>query len=320
MKKVWIDTDPGIDDTFAIAMLFEAKDKIDVVGVSSIFGNVGVETTTRNTKLLLEAAGKDNLPLARGASFPLYVPLDTSPFVHGSNGMGDMLLPEAYMKESPMRAPQAIVDVILANPHEITLLPIGPLTNIAMAYLLEPKIAELVKEVVIMGGAVRCPGNITPAAEANFFHDPHAAQIVINAGWKIALAGLDVCPFGMIPQALLDKVYAADKPLAKFIAGATPFFQEFLKIFNVYGQVDFPDSLAAAYLLAPEIFTIEEIPLYVETEGACMGQSLPVPSGKWYEDLNSRAHYKADDHIFPVKVMFKADTAGFLELIEKLIT
>ncbi len=319
MRKVWVDTDPGVDDTFALSMLFEAKDKVDVIGVSTIFGNVDVGQTTRNARILLEAAGKSHLPVARGASYPLVVPLDTSPFVHGTNGMGDMQLPEAHMPEFATRAPQAIIDVILNNPHEITLLPIGPLTNIAMAYLIEPKIAELVKEVVIMGGAVRCPGNITPAAEANFFHDPHAAQIVMSAGWPVVLAGLDVCAYDMVPQDLLNRICDADKPLAPFIAGALPFFQDFLKTFGVYDKVDFPDALAAAFLLAPEIFTIEELPLFVEAEGSCMGQSLPVPTGKWYEDLNANRHYRADDSIAPAKVLFKADTAAFLALVEKLL-
>ena len=319
MNKIWIDTDPGVDDTFAMAMLFESKDQVEVVGISTIFGNVDVPQTTRNARIILDAAGKQDLPVARGASRPLYIPLDTSPFVHGDNGMGNMALPEPVMPESPLSAPQAIIDVILANPHEITLLPIGPLTNIAMAYLLEPKIADLVKEVVIMGGAVRCPGNITPAAEANFFHDPHAAQIVISAGWPIVLAGLDVCNLAMIPNALLDKICSADKSLAPFIAGALPFYQDFLKTFNIFDRVDFPDTLAAAYLLAPDIFTMEEVPLFVETEGSCMGQSLSVPAGKWYEDMHDARRFPADNSIAPVKVLFNIDLEKFLLLVEKLL-
>ena len=320
MKKVWIDTDPGVDDTVAIAMLFAAQEQVEVVGVSTIFGNVDVGQTTRNAKILLEALGKQHLPVARGASYPLYVPLDTSPFVHGNNGMGDMELPTPSMPESPLRAPQAIIDVILAHPHEITLFPIGPLTNIAMAYMLEPRITELVKEVVIMGGAVRCAGNITPAAEANFYHDPHAAQIVVRAGWPIALAGLDVCAYGMVPQALLDTICAADTPLAPFIAGALPFFQNFLKNYGIVDKVDFPDTLAAAYLLAPEIFTVEELPLYVEGEGACQGQSLAVPSGKWYQNLQDERHFSADDSVALVKVMLEVETEKFFALVERLLT
>jgi purine nucleosidase len=319
MNKVWIDTDPGIDDAFAMAMLF-ADPEIEVVGVSTIFGNVSVEQTTKNARILLEAAGKTNIPVCRGASFPLGVPLGTSPFVHGNNGLGDMPLPEPTLQESNLRAPQAIVDIIMANPNEVTLLPIGPLTNIAMAYLLEPKISRLVKEVVIMGGAVHCPGNITPTGEANFYHDPHAAQIVISAGWKIFLAGLDVCAYGIVPQALLDKVCNAKTPLASFIKGSVPFFQAFLTRFGITEGVEFPDALAAAYLLKPELFTLENIPLFVETEGSCIGQSIPVPYGRWFEDLTDNTPYKADHYIGPVNVMLKVDTSGFLKLIEKLLT
>ena len=320
MMKIWIDTDPGIDDTVAMAMLFEAKQQVEIVGVSTVFGTAGVDGTTRNAKVLIEAAGMQHLPVARGASYPLGVPLETVAFAHGDNGMGNMTLPDPSMPESPLCAPQAIIDIILAHPHEITLLPIGALTNIAMAYLLEPKIAALVKEVVIMGGAVHCPGNVTPAAESNFYHDPHAAQIVVRAGWPIVLAGLDVCEYGNVPQALLDKICTADKPLTRYISGSLPFFQRFLETIGFSEGAVFPDTLAAGYLLVPEIFTVEEMPLYVETEGTCRGQSLPVPSGKWFEDLEDTRKFSADDNIAPVKVLLKADTKKFLALLEKLLT
>jgi inosine-uridine nucleoside N-ribohydrolase len=318
MKKVWIDTDPGIDDTYAIAMLL-ADPQIEIIGVSTVFGNVTVEKTTHNAKLLLEAAGKQHLPLARGASFPLYVPLDTSPFVHGANGLGDMPLPDAHMQESALCAPQAIIDAILENPHEVTLLPIGPLTNIAMAVLLEPSIVDLVKEVVIMGGAVHCPGNITPAAEANFFHDPHAAQIVLSAGWKVVLAGLDVCSRGLIPQQLLEKIGCGKSPLAPYMKGSLPFFQKFLELFELKDAVTLPDTLASAYLLKPEMFTLERTYLFVETEGSCMGQSLAVPRGKWYEDPGSKARYAADDHIGLVDVLLDVVLDQFLDLMQNLL-
>jgi len=319
MKKIWVDADPGIDDTFALAMLFEASEKVEVIGISTIFGNVDVHQTTRNARILCEAAGKDNLPVARGASFPLTVPLDTSPFVHGENGMGNMPLPEPKMKENTLPAPQAIVETILSHPHEITLLPIGPLTNIAMALSLEPSIADLVKEVVIMGGAVRCPGNITPAAEANFYHDPHAAQIVMHADWPIYLAPLDVCAHGMIPQALLDKICSADKSLTPFIAGSVPFFKKFLEMYDIYDRVDFPDALAVGFILEPDIYTVEEVPLFIETEGSCLGQSLEVPGGKWYQNLEDQREFPADRTIANANVMFKVDEQPFLGLVEDLL-
>jgi purine nucleosidase len=322
VDKLWIDTDPGVDDTVALALLFAARDQVDVVGISTVFGNVGVDQTTRNAALLLEAAGLDHLPLSRGAYMPLCVPLDTSPFVHGANGLGDMGLPSSgpSMEESSLRAPQAIIDVILRNPHEITLVPIGPLTNIAMAYQLEPSIAKLVRKVVIMGGAVRCPGNITPAAEANFYHDPHAAQIVVQAGWPIVLAGWDVCAYGMVPEDLVRRICAGGTPLAPFIAGSLPFFRSFLEGSGLIGSIRYPDVLAAAYLLEPELFEAEELPLYVETEGACRGQSVAVPRGKWYQNKSDTRFFPADEKIAPVKVLFRARTEGILALLERLLT
>lgn len=320
MRKIWVDADPGVDDTVALAMLFEADD-IDIIGISTIFGNVTVDLTTKNAKLLLEAQGRTEIPVARGAYYPLYIPLDTSPFVHGDNGLGNMPLTEPTMPESPLSAPQAIINAILENPNEIILLPIGPLTNIALAYLLEPKIAKLVKEVVIMGGAVHVPGNITPVAEANFFHDPHAAQVVIKAGWPITLAGLDVCgESSMISNTILDKVINAGKPLSPYIKGALPFYQDFIRKFGFNYKVDFPDALAAAYLLDRDIFTIEKTPLFVETEGSCMGQSVAVPNKKWYQDMHDLRRFKADESISEVNVLVKEDSGRFFDLIEKLLT
>lgn len=320
MKKVWIDTDPGVDDTVALAMLFESLE-IEIVGISTIFGNTTVDLTTKNAKIILEAVGKQSIPLARGAYFPLHVSLDTSPFVHGDNGFGNMVLPNPKMGESKLFAPQAIINMILTHPNEITLLLIGPLTNVAIAYLLEPRIADLVKEVVIMGGAVHCPGNITPVAEANFFHDPHAAQIVINAGWPTTLAGLDVCgTSSMISNALLDKIIAAGKPLSRYIGGALPFYQNFLAKFDIYDRVDFPDTLAVAYLLRPDIFTIEKTQLFIETEGSCLGQSVPVPAGKWYQDLEDTTHFKADETISKVNILVKENSEQYFYLVEELLT
>ena len=171
-----------------------------------------------------------------------------------------------------------------------------------------------------MGGAVYCPGNVTPAAEANFYHDPHAAQIVIRAGWPIVLAGLDVVDDGMLPQVLLDRIRAAQKPLTPYIAGSLPFFQRFLDNVGIHGEAHFPDTLAAAYLLMPEIFETEDINLYVETESSCKGQSIPVHRGSWYEDIDDTQIYDADKNIGIVKVLLKADNARFQTLVETLLT
>jgi len=318
-RKIWIDCDPGVDDTVAIAMLTNTP-QFEIVGISTVFGNATIEKTTRNAKVVMEAANLDHLPLARGASRPLCVPLDTSPFVHGNNGLGDMNLPETTMVESNRRAPQAIIDAILSEPHKITLLAIGPLTNLAIAYLLDEEICALVDEVVIMGGAVFCAGNITPAAEANFYHDPHAAQIVLSAGFPITLAGLDVNNQAMVPNALLEKVCDASKPLSPLIAGSTPFYRQFLESIGVFDLVDFPDALAAAYLLQPGLFTSNRLPVFVETEGNCAGQTLALPDGKWYQDPGDQKHFKPDEKCGVINILEHVDQKGFLALFEEILT
>jgi purine nucleosidase len=319
MKKVWLDTDPGVDDALAFAMLVGSRETIQIVGVSSVFGNAGIDQTTRNALILAETAGLEDIPVARGASQPLGVKLETAEFVHGDNGLGDMPLSEPGMAESPFTAPQAIINAIKNLPGEITLLAIGPLTNIALALLLAPEIAGMVREVVVMGGAVFCEGNATPAAEANFAYDPHAARIVMRAAWQIVLAPLDVAPFGMVPQVLLDKISVSAKPLSKIVAGAMPFYQRFIESTGIHGEVDFPDAFAAGYLIQPEIFTMEEIPIFIETEGACRGQSVPVRRGNWYETEDDFRRSETDRNISSARVMLEADTGKFLALVERLL-
>jgi len=124
----------------------------------------------------------------------------------------------------------------------------------------------------------------------------------------------------MVPQALLDKICEADKPLTPYVAGSLPFFQDFLETKGIYDKAYFPDCLAIGYLLAKEIFTVEEIPLYVEADGTCRGQSVPVQRGKWYEDKYDTRRFSADDNIAPVKVLLKPDTGNFLALLETLLT
>jgi len=319
MKKVWIDTDPGIDDALAIAMLLESPE-IDIVGISSIFGNATIEHTTRNAALFVESAGLTRIPFAKGAALPLNIPLDTSPFVHGVNGLGDMPLTEPDLKPVSISAAEAIVAAIRKNPGEITLFPIGPLTNIALALRLDPSITALVKEVVIMGGAVHVPGNITPVAEANFFHDPHAARVVLNADWPVTIAGLDVCgERSMIPHNMLDAIAHSSNPLAPYIEGAMPHYLNFIAQYGFTDKGDFPDALAAAYLLDEAIFEIESIPLYIETEGPCMGQSVPVRAGKWYQNLTDERFFSANASISSVNVLLNEDGTRFLKFIEDLL-
>jgi len=191
-RKIIIDTDPGIDDTMAIMLALKSPE-LELLGLTTIYGNVNCSQSTINALKILEVAGRSNIPVAKGSDVPLVIePHHHATFVHGDDGMGNTHLSLPASKALDISAAQFIVEMIMKNPDEITLVPIGPLTNIALALRIEPKIAKLVKEVVIMGGAATVRGNVTPVAEANIWQDPHAASIVFSAGWPLTMLGLDV--------------------------------------------------------------------------------------------------------------------------------
>jgi uridine nucleosidase len=191
-KKIIIDTDPGVDDTIAICVALRSPE-VQVIGLTSVFGNAPGEVTAQNALRLVELEGHGDIPVARGSDVPLVFPLERlGTWVHGEDGMGNTHPPAPRGKLVDQTAAEFIIDTVRANPGEVTLVPVGPLTNLGLALRLDPGIAGLVKEVVIMGGAVACPGNMTPVAEANIYHDPHAADMVMAAGWPLTIVGLDV--------------------------------------------------------------------------------------------------------------------------------
>lgn len=191
MPRIILDTDPGIDDALALFLAL-ASPEVTLEAVTTVQGNVSVEQTTYNALTLLTLAGRTDIPVAYGSAEPLVRKRVDAAHVHGQNGLGDITLPEPTIASVEQQAVDLIIEKIMRNPGEITLVPIGPLTNIALAVRREPRIAQHVREVVIMGGAVRVPGNVTPSAEFNIFADPHAAHVVFHAGWPLRLVSLDV--------------------------------------------------------------------------------------------------------------------------------
>ena len=191
-QKILIDTDPGVDDTMAILFALRSPE-LEVVGMTAVFGNAYVDTAALNALRLIELEGHEHIPVAKGTGRPIVgPPRRVADFVHGADGLGGINPPSPDGQLLDVPAAQFIVETILQNPGEITLVPVGPLTNIALALRLEPKIVDLVKQVVIMGGAAYVPGNASPVGEANIFNDPHAAAIVFSAGWPLTMVGLDV--------------------------------------------------------------------------------------------------------------------------------
>src|ERR1700730_18941536 len=189
-RKVIIDTDPGTDDAMAIMLALNSPE-LDVRAFTVVPGNVTAAQGLENALKMVSLANRCDIPVAGGARHPLFQKLITAEFWHGKNGLANIELPRSNCKADPRFGPDLIIELIHAFPHEITLVPVGPLTNIALAVEKDPSIVPLVKEVILMGGSLR-GGNVTAAAEANIYNDPEAAQIVFQAGWPLTMVGLDV--------------------------------------------------------------------------------------------------------------------------------
>ena len=274
-QKIIIDTDPGIDDAMAILAALHAPE-LKVLGLTTVFGNTEVELCSLNALRLVELEGNDHIPVAQGCGQPIvHDIISFSAGVHGKDGFGNTNLPLPHGKLDPRHAAQFIIDTVMANPHEVILAPLGPLTNIAMAYRLEPRIAPLVKEVVLMGGCAFALGNISAVAEANIYHDPHAAEVVFAAPWKVTMVGLDVTTKIVMRPDYFEKLYAAGNPAVELLEKIQPCYQAFHEqIYGLKGAIHTHDPAVIAYLLAPELFRCEEMPVYVVTEGLCLGKTI----------------------------------------------
>lgn len=307
-KKIIIDTDPGVDDTIAICTALRSPE-VSVIGLTSIFGNAAGEVTAQNALRLVELEGNDQIPVARGSDVPLVFPLEKlGTWVHGEDGMGNTNPPAPKGKLHDLSAAEFIVKAVRENPGEVTLVPVGPLTNIAMALRLDPGIVNLVKEVVIMGGVVSNPGNMTPVAEANIYHDPHAADIVMAAGWPVVLVGLDVTQKTIITPAFQQEIFKAGNPAVRLIERILPCYQNFFDdMYGLKGAIYTHDPSAIAYVINPELFETRSVPVFVETEGRCVGQTV----ADWHKQWEERPE---------IKVCMDVDSKGVLALIKERLT
>lgn len=274
-QKIIIDTDPGIDDAMAILAALHSPD-LEVLGLTTVFGNTEVDLCALNALRLVELEGNNHIPVTKGCGQPMVHQINSfSAGVHGKDGFGNTNLPLPHGKLDPRHAAQFIIDTVMANPHEVILVPLGPLTNIAMAYRLEPRIAPLVKEVVLMGGCAFTLGNISAVAEANIYHDPHAAEVVFAAPWKVTMVGLDVTTKIVMGPDYFENLYAAGNPAVQLLEKIQPCYQAFHEqIYGMKGAIHTHDPAVIAYLLAPELFRCEEMPVYVVTEGLCVGKTI----------------------------------------------
>ena len=276
-EKVILDVDVGIDD--AMAILFASKSpEIELLGVTTVFGNSSIDDSTRNALFILERCGL-RVPVAQGASVPLVAPpIPPVAYVHGSNGLGNVPVGEP---SRAMLAPVSAAEFIIAQsrlyPGELTLVPVGRLTNVALALRLDPTLPSRIKRIVLMGGAFDTRGNITPVAGANTFGDPHAADIVFQADWDVTAVGTDVTRQVMIDQDDLHEL-ARRNPLAGgFVRDMTAFYLEFHRSVGVTGGFYIHDPSALMYLVRPELFKVTRAAIRVVTDGLAVGQTIAAP-------------------------------------------
>ncbi len=276
MKKILIDTDPGIDDAMAIHLAF-AHPGLEVVGLTTVFGNVHVDKATRNALALVEMAGAD-CPVAEGAAAPLVRPLQPPGYdVHGDEGFGQLGAPAPARAPHRLGAAEFIVETLRDHARQITLVPVGPLTNIALALRLDPGIAQKVERVVIMGGVVERRGNVTDWAEANIWHDPHAAAEVLSAPWPVTLVGLDVTELTRCGPVDFARLADASPVIGGFLNEAVQFYFGWHRQKGVHDGCFLHDPCAVLAVAEPHLFTTRDTPLRVVTGGEQIGRTLAAP-------------------------------------------
>ncbi|WP_110687372.1 nucleoside hydrolase [Salinicola aestuarinus] len=277
------DTDPGVDDAQAIAIALAHPD-IELLGMTTTFGNVTIDVATHNALLLAELA-EQQIPVAQGAADPMVKTKNPPPgHIHGDNGLGNIALPETTTHAVSQSAPQFIVEQVNARPGEVTLVAVGPLGNLAAALQLDPSLPRKVKQVVVMGGSIREGGNVTPVAEANMFNDPHAAARVLQADWPLALVGLDATHRCVLDPASMEKIVAGQPRLGRILGESYAFYRRFYQQAQGIDGCCPHDSCALAWLLQPELFTIQEGYLSVITDGLAEGQTLLAPLSREFVD------------------------------------
>lgn len=299
--RILLDCDTGIDDALAILYLAGLQG-VSIVAAGSVHGNVPAPLGALNTLRVLELAGLGDVPVAVGAARPLAQPLDTTEYVHGGDGLGNVGWP--MPRGRPTAEPAAVQWARLAREHpgELTLLAIGPLTNLALALLLEPELPRLLRRVVVMGGAVYAPGNVNTDAEANIWHDPEAAELALSAGWPLTLVGLDVTTRAALAGDDLLALQQAPAPAGRFAWSILQFYLDFYESRVGARMCYLHDPLAAAIAVDPSLATYRHTPVHVELRGhLTRGATRGAPP--WEQPRTEEPH---------VAVAIEVDEARFL--------
>lgn len=307
-KRIIIDTDPGIDDSLAI-LLALASPEIQLEGLTVVHGNSSMEQGAINALSILELAGASHIPVAEGCELPLVQPSLLAPETHGNTGLGYAKLSVPQGRPIAQHGSDFLIEQIMSNPGEITLVAIGPLTNVALAIRQEPRIVGAVKELFIMGGALRHEGNTTPLAEFNTYVDPHAAHIVYHSGMPITLTPLDVTYQCVLLAEDVERIQEVASGIPPFIADATRFYMEFHDEYQGIQGCVINDPLTLALTFAPELCDYEEQYVDVDISGG-------VSMGKTFADF-----YKATGKPANMRVALGVRPRDFIDLfVERMQT
>lgn len=314
-KRVIIDTDPGTDDAMAIVLALNSPE-LKVEALTVVPGNVDGRQGLENALKIVSLAGRCDLIVAGGAQHPLNQKLITAQFWHGKNGLANVELPASKCKADPRFGPDLIIEMVHKYPHEITLIPVGPLTNIALAVSKDPSIASLVKDIVIMGGSIT-GGNVNGAAEANIYNDPEAAAIVFNAGWMVTMVGSDVGERTLITRKYLAEIQSSHGPESNFIAKIAEFYLNRSEKSGYSGAAMY-DPLAVGIALDPTLGTLKEMHVDVETKGEfTRGETVASRMGSEENSVLHGDHYEIEGVIElkpNARVCLASDADRFLQL------
>ena len=299
-RKIIIDTDPGQDDALAI-LLALGSPELDVLGITTVAGNVPLQHTTRNALLVCELAGRPDVPVFAGCDRPMVRPLVTAESVHGKTGLDGPDWEQPTMELHPQHAVDWMIETLLAaDDGEVTICPIGPATNLGMAMIREPRIVPKLREIVTMGGGYFVGGNVTPAAEFNVYVDPHAASVMYRSGAPIVTMPLDVTHTALMSSAWIESIRDIGGPLGDKTAQMLSFYERF--DLERYGDHGGPlhDPATIAYLVRPDLYSGKNVFVEIETHSELtMGMTVvdywhtrgELPNCRWVTEVDSGAFF-----------------------------
>ncbi|MCP3740768.1 nucleoside hydrolase [Rossellomorea sp. BNER] len=263
-RKIIMDCDPGHDDAIAI-ILAAAQPKLEIIGITTVSGNAEIEKTTMNALKICDLVSLTDVVVSKGASEPLIRLRETAPGIHGDSGLDGPELPEPSRSWSEEHGSDTIIRLLKESKEPVTILPTGPLTNIALALSKAPEIKDKIEEIVLMGGGTY--GNWTPTAEFNIWADPEAAKKVLDSGIPSVVMGLDITHQALATKEVIDQVNKIDNKVAKIVGELLEFFTSTYKEMFDFDGAPVHDVLTVAYCVAPELFKTKDVNITVETKG-----------------------------------------------------